>query len=148
MKYAYFDPINGMVIAWLDTDLYDHVLPDDKNLYICSDKEWENKDAHPWKVEDGKLVEYTPPEAPKIDESKFLAASVRAQRDMLLDRVYDRGVSMIKRALRMETEEKTISSLNEKLAELDKYAKDLQNIPEQKGFPQDVKWPTQPEAEL
>ena len=148
MKYAYFDPINGMVIAWLDTDLYDHVLPDDKNLYICSDKEWENKDAHPWKVEDGKLVEYTPPEAPKIDESKFLAASVRAQRDMLLDRVYDRGGSMVKRALRIETEEKTIASLNEKLAELDKYANDLQNIPEQKGFPQDVKWPTQPEAEL
>lgn len=148
MKYAYFDPINGMVIAWLDTDLYDHVLPDDKNLYICSDKEWENKDAHPWKVEDGKLVEYTPPEAPKIDESKFLAASVRAQRDMLLDRVYDRGVSMVNRALRIETEEKTIASLNEKLAELDKYANDLQNIPEQKGFPQDVKWPTQPEAEL
>lgn len=148
MKYAYFDTINGMVIAWLDTDLYDHVLPDDKNLYICSDKEWENKDAHPWKVEDGKLVEYTPPEAPKIDESKFLAASVRAQRDMLLDRVYDRGVSMIKRALRMETEDKIITSLNEKLAELDKYANDLQNIPEQQGFPQDVKWPTQPEAEL
>lgn len=148
MRYAYFDTINGMVIAWLDTDLYDHVLPEEKNLYICSDEEWDNKDAHPWKVEDGKLVEYTPPEAPKIDESKFLAASVRAQRDMLLDRVYDRGVSMIKRALRMETEDKIITSLNEKLAELDKYAKDLQNIPEQKGFPQDVIWPTQPEAEL
>lgn len=148
MRYAYFDTINGMVIAWLDTDLYDHVLPDEKNLYICSDEEWDNKDAHPWKVEDGKLVEYTPPEAPKIDESKFLAASVRAQRDMLLDRVYDRGVSMVKRALRIETEDKIITSLNEKLAELDKYANDLQSIPEQKGFPQDVIWPTQPEAEL
>ena len=67
---------------------------------------------------------------------------------MLLDRVYDRGVSMVKRALRIETEEKTIASLNEKLAELDKYANDLQNIPEQKGFPQDVNWPTQPESEL
>lgn len=148
MRYAYFDTINGMVISWLDTDLYNHVLPDEKNLYICSDEEWDDKDAHPWKVEDGKLVEYTPPEAPKIDESKFLAASVRAQRDMLLDRVYDRGVSMVKRALRMETEDKIITSLNEKLAELDKYANYLQNIPEQKGFPQDVKWPTQPEAEL
>ena len=139
-NYAIINELTGKVVNTVVLGKDSEWLPPDGCIAVQS-----NIASIGWSYIHG---EFMAPEITKEYNPVLLAASVRAQRDMLLERVYDRGVSMVKRALRMETEEKTISSLNEKLAELDKYAKDLQNIPEQNGFPQDVKWPTQPEAEL
>lgn len=73
------------------------------------------------------------------------AGQIRAQRDQLLDQ-YDRGVSMVQRAIRMTVSSDTerLDYLNSKLVELDTYATDLQNIPTDSGFPESVTWPTMP----
>ena len=81
--------------------------------------------------------------APTPDQ---LATSARSQRDALLSDVYDKGVLMIQRAIRLNGD--ADGSLAAKLHALDEYAVALQNVPEQAGFPQTITWPTAPTETL
>lgn len=71
-----------------------------------------------------------------------LAISARAKRDGLLSDVYDKGVLMAQRAIRLNGD--ADGKLAAKLHELDQYAVALQNVPKQTGFPQTITWPTAP----
>lgn len=76
----------------------------------------------------------------------IIANDARIKRDTLLSIVYDRGVFMVQRAIRNTDPTNTtqISYLNGKLVELDDYAKLLQDVPDQAGFPMTIAWPEQP----
>lgn len=82
--------------------------------------------------------------AEEIDDA--IAFSARVKRNDLLRDVYDRGLMMAQRALRMTdpADQQRITYLNDKIAQLDQYAEALQAVPEQPGFPQSISWPTIP----
>lgn len=73
-----------------------------------------------------------------------LAEAARMERDSLLRSVYDPGINMALRALRMATTPEEQSYAEGKVIELDNYAQALEDIPEQPGFPQTINWPTAP----
>lgn len=73
-----------------------------------------------------------------------VAAAVRSERDRLLREVYDPGINMALRALRVSSSPEESSYATGKIAELDAYAVALTGIPEQSGFPQNVTWPETP----
>ena len=73
-----------------------------------------------------------------------LAAAARSERDRLLRGIYDPGIMMALRALRMATTPEETSYAEVKVSELDLYAEALQGIPEQPGFPSSIVWPEAP----
>lgn len=85
-----------------------------------------------------------PKEEPPTISDEDLASSVRIRRDQLLREVYDPGVTLALRALRMATTSAQKAYANSKISELDSYAVALQGVPEQGGFPQNIEWPEQP----
>lgn len=93
-----------------------------------------------WSYADG--VFSPPPPDPQTIEQ--LAASARNERDQLLKSVYDPGINMALRALRMSTTPEEQSYAEGKIVELDNYAQALEDVPEQSGFPQTINWPVMP----
>ena len=73
-----------------------------------------------------------------------LAESARSERDRLLRSVYDPGIMMALRALRMAASPEETSYAQGKVSELDLYAEALQGVPEQPGFPGSISWPVAP----
>lgn len=69
---------------------------------------------------------------------------VRTERDRLLRSVYDPGINMALRALRMTSAPEEQSYAEGKVIELDNYAQALEDIPEQSDFPQTIVWPIAP----
>ena len=61
MKYAYFNKNTGQVLAWLDTDTHNHVLPDASMLHTCTDEEWTMQTQGPMAVVKGAIVPYDAP---------------------------------------------------------------------------------------
>lgn len=84
--------------------------------------------------------------AAKNPSTDRLAADVRAKRDNLLSTIYDKGVLIVQRAIRLNGD--ADGKLAAKLHDLDEYAVALQNVPEQPGFPQTITWPTAPTETL
>lgn len=93
-----------------------------------------------WTYVDGEF--HAPPPDPVTDEQ--LAILARGQRDQLLRSVYDPGINMALRALRMASTPEEQSYAEGKVIELDNYAQTLEDVPEQAGFPQTIDWPTDP----
>lgn len=79
------------------------------------------------------IAAYVPPTQEELDAQA--AASVRYQRDMLLQNEVDPIVSNPLRWADMTTEEQNAWS---------QYRTDLLNVPQQAGFPHNVTWPTKP----
>lgn len=75
-----------------------------------------------------------------------LAAAARSKRDGLLRSVYDPGILMAQRALRLASTPEETAYAEGKILELDLYAEALQGVPEQEGFPQAIDWPMTPTA--
>lgn len=73
-----------------------------------------------------------------------LCEAIRHERDRLLYTVYDPGVAIALRSLRLATTQPQREYINGRLAELDAYAVALQDVPQQPGFPETVTWPTIP----
>lgn len=73
-----------------------------------------------------------------------LAESAREQRNKLLRTVYDPGILMAQRALRIASSPEETAYAEGKIVELDIYAEALQEVPEQAGFPQTIEWPVAP----
>lgn len=80
-------------------------------------------------------VPYTAPVDPQV---------VRTERDRLLRSVYDPGINMALRALRMASTPAETAYAEGKISELDAYAEALVAIPDQPDFPQTITWPTAP----
>jgi hypothetical protein len=93
-----------------------------------------------WTYEGGVFSE---PQPDPVDLDQ-LAITVRNQRDYALRSIYDPGILMAQRALRMAASPEESSYAEGKIAELDAYAEALTEIPEQAGFPQTIVWPVAP----
>lgn len=93
-----------------------------------------------WSYIDGVFVSPTV-EQPSNSE---LALIARSSRDQILRSVYDPGILMALRGLRMASTPEDIAYAEGKITELDIYAQALQEIPEQAGFPQVIVWPATP----
>lgn len=86
---------------------------------------------------------FTAPPPPQIPPER-LALEARGMRDSLLRNIYDVGISMAQRALRLAVTDADKTYANGKISELDAYAEALQGVPEQAGFPQTIDWPIAP----
>lgn len=73
-----------------------------------------------------------------------LAVAARKERDELLRTVYDEGINMALRALRLAQNPAETAYAQGKISELDAYAENLVAIPDQPGFPQTITWPVAP----
>lgn len=73
-----------------------------------------------------------------------VASVVRNTRDTLLRSVYDPGILMAQRALRMSSSPEETTYIEGKIVELDLYAEALLGVPEQPGFPNTIVWPVAP----
>lgn len=87
--------------------------------------------------------QFSPPEVAQPNNVE-LAAAARQIRETLLRGIYDPGINMALRAIRMAATPEEIAYAEGKVAELDSYAEALQNVPEQVGFPQNIVWPVAP----
>lgn len=86
---------------------------------------------------------FSAPVPPTIPDSE-LASSARQQRDSILLNVYDIGISMALRALRMASSDAEKEYASGKISELDNFAEALLAIPGQAGFPRVITWPVAP----
>lgn len=93
-----------------------------------------------WTYIDG--VFYPPVIPGPTDEE--LSIEARDQRSYLLRFVYDPGINMALRALRMASSPEETAYAQGKVEELDNYAEALLSIPDQPGFPQTIVWPVVP----
>lgn len=73
-----------------------------------------------------------------------LAAAARLERDGRLKAIYDAGINMALRGVRMASTPEELSYAEGKVIELDNYAQALEDIPDQPGFPQTIDWPVAP----
>lgn len=77
-----------------------------------------------------------------------LALIARSERDRQLKEIYDPGIQMIRRELEMTSDPDLNGLLISKRNQVNQYAKDLQDLPEQSGFPQVIVWPEIPTKDL
>lgn len=103
-----------------------------------------------WPTEDELLAAF-PGRAEYIIqmERDRLAGLARVERDRQLREIYDAGTQMIRRELETHPLDPTYESqLLAKRTDLHAYARLLQAIPDQVGFPETVIWPEIPTGEL
>lgn len=82
-------------------------------------------------------------------EKERVALGVRNERDKKLREIYDAGTQMIRRELEtLPLDPVYEAQLIAKRSELHNYARLLQAIPDQAGFPEVVEWPEPPTEEL
>lgn len=85
-KFAYFNPQDGRVLQWIDTEAMAYNLPAESFLHACTDDEWARRDSGDWAVDDRRLVPYVTPETPADprpairDQIAELEASVTPRR--------------------------------------------------------------------
>lgn len=80
-KFAYFDPSNGRILQWIDTDVMAYILPDASMLHACSDAEWGLRSQDHMMVKDGAVAPYVAP-APDIAQIKAAKwEAIKAERD-------------------------------------------------------------------
>lgn len=65
-KYAYFDPANGQVLQWLDTDALAYNLPAPECLLELSIEQWGLIDDRLWWVVSGTLTDQPRPSAAHV----------------------------------------------------------------------------------
>lgn len=84
-KFAYFNPQDGCVLQWIDTDAMAYVLPDASMLHVCSDAEWELQHQGEMMVKNSTIVPYVAP-APDIAQVKAAKwEAIKAERDRRTD---------------------------------------------------------------
>lgn len=82
MKLAYFNPHDGLILQWMDTEAQNFNLPDASMLHKCTDEDWgrQNLDA-PQMVKDGTVVDYVKPAVPKSELQAAAWVGIKAERD-------------------------------------------------------------------
>ena len=82
-KFAYFNPQDGRVLQWIDTEAMSYNLPDASMLHACSDAEFELQHQGEMMVKNGTIVPYV---APAPDPLQIKAAkweAIKAKRDAI-----------------------------------------------------------------
>lgn len=82
MKLAYFNPHDGLILQWMDTEAQNFNLPDASMLHKCTDEDWErqNLDA-PQMVQGGRVADYIAPAAPHEYVVARAWTNIKAERD-------------------------------------------------------------------
>ena len=96
-----------------------------------------------WSYIDGEFFAPEPDPIPGTTNEE-LARIARLDRYDRLRSIYDPGIMMALRALRMASTPEKKAYAEGKVSELDIYAEDLLSIPDQPGFPQTIVWPIAP----
>lgn len=147
MSGFYFNPVllNYIPSSWKDDGTYNEdTWPE--GMVLLTEEEvqtYRNSPPPDGKILgsiDGRPAWVDPP--PPSDEA--LAAEARNERDQLLVNVYDKGINMALRALRIASTPEEKAYAEGKVSELDLYAEALISLPEQAGFPQTIIWPIAP----
>lgn len=82
-KLAYFNPQDGRVLQWIDTDAMAYNLPDASMLHALSDVEWELRHQGEMMVKAGAVVPYVEP-APDLTQIKAAKwEAIKAKRDAI-----------------------------------------------------------------
>lgn len=71
-KFAYFNPHDGHILQWIDTDAMAYNLPDASMLHTCSDPEWDLQHQGEMMIKDGAVVLYIEPE-PDPTEARLMS---------------------------------------------------------------------------
>lgn len=138
---------SGRIVQWQNTDIFGY--PDDPVGMLTMEvtpEQYENSSIYK-SVVAGALSEEDPVEIPFTPDSEQLAMAARAKRDGLLRSLYDPGILMAQRALRLASTPEETAYAEGKILELDLYAEALQGVPQQPGFPQSIDWPIAPNVE-
>jgi len=132
MSYVFYNLGNSMVAA------YDgQVAEEGQVIFGYCPSEDELDAAFPGRAEDRHEKHLA-----------LLASDARSSRDALLV-VYDKGIQMVRRELETSPLDPAYEAkLIAKRSELHSYARLLQAIPEQSGFPEEIEWPEIPTEEL
>ena len=80
-KFAYFNPQDGRVLQWIDTEAMSYNLPDASMLHSCSDAEWELRGHGDMMVKDGAVVPYAAPAPDPLQVKSAKWKAVKAERD-------------------------------------------------------------------
>lgn len=84
-KFAYFNPHDGRILQWIDTDAMSYILPDASLLHECTDAEWELQHQGEMMVKAGAVVPYVAP-SPGIAQLKAAKwEAIKAERDRRTD---------------------------------------------------------------
>ena len=84
-KLAYFNPADGRILQWIDTDAMAYNLPDASMLHACSDEEWELQHQGEMMVKAGDVVPYIAP-IPNLAQLKAAKwEAIKAERDRRTD---------------------------------------------------------------
>lgn len=103
-----------------------------------------------WPSDEAMLLAF-PGRPGKVEQMRIDALSVdmRDARDKLMSRVYDAGTQIIRRELEtLPIDSAYEAKLIAKRSDLHSYARLLQKVPEQEGFPDIINWPEAPTMEL
>lgn len=133
----------GRIVQWQNTDMFNYPEdPEGMASIEVTPEQFENPIYG--SVVSGVLSEDEPVEVPIPPDPVQLALAARNNRESLLRSIYDPGILMAQRALRLASTPEEISYAEGKIAELDTYAEDLVAIPDQAGFPLVIIWPVAP----
>lgn len=58
MKYAYFNPTDGRVIQWIDTESYNYDLPNVSTLHVCNEEEFSLQNHGEMMISNGAIIPY------------------------------------------------------------------------------------------
>lgn len=122
-------------------DLIDQPTYEPKEGEVVSEGRW---------LTEAELLIAFPGRAAAIEAQRIfvIGQEVRKERNDRMRLIYDAGTQMVRRELESTSDAVHTAKLNLKLDELHSYARLLQAIPEQPGFPDVVTWPIPPTDEL
>ncbi|WP_434631918.1 hypothetical protein [Chromobacterium sp. CV08] len=83
-KFAYFNPVDGRVLQWIDTEARNCNLPDAALLHPCSDAEWTAQAQGEMMVRDGVVQAYVAPQATPAQLLAARRAAIRSGCDQEL----------------------------------------------------------------
>lgn len=82
MKLAYFNPHDGLILQWIDTEAMSYNLPDASMLHECTDEEWERQHTGvDQMIKDGTVVDYVKPAATKAELQAAAWNGIKTERD-------------------------------------------------------------------
>lgn len=83
-KFAYFNPQDGLVLQWIDTESHACNLPDASLLHTCTDVEWQMCGQGKMMIRDGAVHPYIAPQSTPEQLRAMQQSVIRAACDQEL----------------------------------------------------------------
>lgn len=80
-KLAYFNPQDGRVLQWIDTEAMSYNLPDASMIHTCTDAEWELRHQGEMMVKNGAVVPYAAPAPDPLQVKSAKWEAIKSERD-------------------------------------------------------------------